>query len=215
MVTLHLFFAISPRMSTSRFRFHDYENRKVISLLGIKIPYPVRFIELLGLVCVLALVGFFFLRVTDRAFLESASKRVFEMLEVAPDGSVQKVSGYVRYGFWTPGANTSQQGEVSGTNVATVQGVDAEKSGVKLEDWESGVTEDRLNQFGEELREKLGANGYRRYEVTGYGRTKQKKGYWWIVTLPESVKPDQLGRLYQDFFHTGKPVYFETMGSTL
>jgi len=221
----------------SRYRFHNYENRKVINLPGVRLPYPKSWVELCALGLVLALIALLLVRVTDKDFLASASGRVFSIFEIAPDGSVQNIPGRTRYGFWTPGENTVKKSVIPPPQVptanATVSGNEPQAAtkepGVSaaqpspiatsspgseppLEDWEANVTDEQLVEFGKKLKTVLGATGYRRHEVVGQGRVKFKRGWWWVVTVPSSVKPGQVGALYRDFFKPKKEIYLESMG---
>lgn len=209
------------------FRFHNYEDRRVLSFLGLRIPYPRSFVEVLALALLFGLVGLVLYRVTDKDFFTAAKGKLFQFFEVSPDGKVKELPGYIRYGFWTPGPNTEKGPEAPPTEApprppgefpqaqaspetGTPQLVQADP----LEAWEKEVTEKKLAEFGARLTTELHAQGYRRTEVVGYGRTKLKRGWWWIVTLPASVSPEELGAFYRYNFGTKKVIYLETLGES-
>jgi hypothetical protein len=200
--------------ASPRFAFHDYEDARTLNVLGQKIPYPKKGMELAALVAVLAfLFGVFSVGCWFNVG-GKAKERLLSMFEVEKSGTVRSVKGFSRFGFWTPAADTeSVHAELRKEEALTLKA--EEKSAFPdLEDWEKGVTEKTLRDFGDRLVTVMRSNGYRRYEVMGKGSSKFKKGWWWVAGLPDSVTPEQFAAFYRETFKTEKVIYLETMGES-
>jgi len=105
------------------------------------------------------------------------------------DGHVVALpKGPLQVQFWTPSVRT--------------------KDAASIRDWERVDNEDKIKEFGEQLVKEDIAPGYRRYEVTGYGRGGVQPGMWWVAT--GNFKFPEFLALYRKIWNPGDdPVYME------
>ena len=101
---------------------------------------------------------------------------------VDTDGNTKTFQTY-QIGFWTPGPDT---------------GLNAAKQNIQLPDWQTDVSIEKMNEFGNKLHNAFGVNGWRNWEVSGHGTSTVKTGYWWVVAMKESVELEDIAELYRE-----------------
>lgn len=179
---------------------HDHGQRPFdFEILGWKFSWPANLIQLTAgmslLFCVFGtIVGLAYLFLhAPTANLHALSNALGVRGYVATAGGKLEPQDTYQMGFWTPSAAT----------VTTWQPRDAGGRPIDIRPWQELQSDDRVVEFGAYLRKQFGPvrlNGYRRYAVAGHGRSNYKEGYWWVVSLSDNVDPDELIRVYREFW---------------
>jgi len=108
--------------------------------------------------------------------------------------ALEKPEGVRKIEFWTPSSKTAP--------------VDATLE--KKDEWERGVTEEKVAEFGEKLRAlDLGVTGFRRWEVLGHGRTAPKAGWWWSMTVKSCFEIPRFLAFYREYWGSPDSIYME------
>lgn len=167
-----------------------------IELLGQGFRYPKSItgaLSVLGTLSAICFIVYSFLN-ADSEKLEQI--RVWSSMFLGKEGKPTQSSGSKQIQFWTPSIKTSQ-------------------SNGKLEDWEMDVTQEQVSEFGDKIYELDEVNGYRRYEVFGHGKSNKKWGWWWVVNVNNSFKPEQLSSVYREFWNNSdQNIYVEILNSS-
>lgn len=110
--------------------------------------------------------------------------------------------------FWTPSAVTKD--DLPKKNDGTL--VDPN------EQWEENTSEQNVDDFEKALWDKFHGqgsapagplSGFRRYEVTGRGRTPHKRGWWWVLTMSSDFDTKELASFYFAHWKGSQSVYIE------
>ncbi|MEQ9568934.1 MAG: hypothetical protein RLN75_01985 [Longimicrobiales bacterium] len=114
---------------------------------------------------------------------------VAPFVSVELDDGSRELSDRYLIQFWTPSPETEAY---------------------EVRDWERGVSEEDVVAFGDSLVSKQAIAGYRRWSVFGRGRTTNKVGYWWVVTVTREFDLREFETLYRTHWGADRPIYVET-----
>ena len=106
--------------------------------------------------------------------------------------------------FWTPSTKTW---------VALVEAYKGKDEVPKEDRWQE-VAQDRIDEFGKQLRFSGFVDGWRRYEVEGYGQTTFKPGLWWAASSKRRINPEDFAKFYLNFWGDSESVYIEILTNT-
>lgn len=171
---------------------------KSVKLPGIELPLPERWssaftimVTFLSLCLLLGWITYLFAFQMTPHERQALMDRFGGNFVVSPDGDFTRQKVY-QISFWSPGEDTQN------TWVSTDTG------GTEIASW-MRVNEEKVVAFGTYLREQLGEknlNGYRRYPVVGHGRTDFKSGWWWTVSVAETVDRNEIIQIFRRYWRT-------------
>ena len=119
------------------------------------------------------------------------------------DGILEKTDHRRQFQFMTPSSETWQLKQESYV----------ESDGERLAriDWQKGVTEEKVEAFGEGMIRNSFTRGWRRYPFSGQGQFRDT-GWWWVITVDDSFDLDRFVKFYTDFWGA-KEVYVEELNA--
>ena len=162
-----------------------------IEILGQRIVLPRGASEVVALVAIVAgiVACVYFVVVEGKRDNLHAVRGWWTSASVDTSGATTPFRGRKLLQFWTPSLRT--------------------KESTDAKPWEKLATEETIHGFGAVLKSDSRVLGFRRQEVFGHGRTKSKWGWWWSVTVAHDYQPDDLLKVYSEYWKIRESIYVE------
>lgn len=182
--------------------------RADIELLGQRVNYPRTWQGVAVIITITVLI----IWVTFIALVQSRPENLQTLGlitgQLQIDTQEQKVERqkWFRFEFWTPSEKTGQ----NLANYLSKHPEQADEYRWQIHDEKTNNIREKNHRFGTRLINDSAIDGYRRYPVSGDGRSGFKEGWWWVV----GVKGDYSEAFFKWFAETYKEHWGVPMSST-
>jgi hypothetical protein len=119
------------------------------------------------------------------------------------DGILEKTDHRRQFQFMTPSSETWQFKKDSYG--------ESDPEGLERFDWQKGITEKKVEEFGSRMIRNSFTRGWRRYPFSGQGQYRDA-GWWWVITVDDSFDLDRFVKFYTEFWGA-KEVYVEELNA--
>lgn len=182
------------------------DDRNLIEILGQRIHYPQTWQATIGVTVVTLIVAVTTAVVVWIVMVRASKERVNEIA-----GFVLKISTFSNSG----GLEEEHAGEIVqfwSPSVETCPSIQASYGQVRPDQqWQCIASDAPAVKFGDAMMQQFDPhlNGYRRWKVSGRGRTALKDGFWWVMNVDDRFDIPTFVRFYSQYWKNEKPVYIE------